>query len=214
VAGPATARAAANRGRRRPGRGRPRPDAIAWIAGCAAAVPLAWIIVGGLRDGLGADPIEALTLRTGWWALTLLVASLAVTPLRRLTGWNRLVAARRPLGLAAFGYATLHVAVYLVDREFTAAFVVEDVMERPFVTAGLAAFLLLVPLAATSTRGMIRRLGPRWQALHRLVYPAAALAVLHFLWLVKADLREPLIFALVLGALLAVRLVPRRGRPR
>jgi methionine sulfoxide reductase heme-binding subunit len=214
VAGPATARAAANRGRRRPARGRSRPDLIAWIAGCAAAVPLAWIIVGGLRDGLGADPIEALTLRTGWWALTLLVASLAVTPLRRLTGWNRLVAARRPLGLAAFGYATLHVAVYLVDREFTAAFVVEDVMERPFVTAGLAAFLLLVPLAATSTRGMIRRLGPRWQALHRLVYPAAALAVLHFLWLVKADLREPLIFALVLGALLAVRLVPRRGRPR
>jgi len=214
VAGPATARAAANRERRRPARGRSRPDPIAWIAGCAAAVPLAWIIVGALRDGLGADPIEALTLRTGWWALTLLLASLAVTPLRRLTGWNRLVAARRPLGLAAFGYATLHVAVYLVDREFTAAFVVEDVMERPFVTAGLAAFLLLVPLAATSTRGMIRRLGRRWQALHRLVYPAAALAVLHFLWLVKADLREPLIFALVLGALLAVRLVPRRGRPR
>jgi methionine sulfoxide reductase heme-binding subunit len=172
-----------------------------------ALLPLAGLVHGALTEGLGADPFETLTHRTGWWALTLLLASLAVTPLRRLTGWNPIIGVRRLLGLWAFAYVVLHFAIYLVDQELVLAYVAEDVLERPYVTAGFAAFLLLIPLAATSTRGMIRRLGGRrWQRLHRLVYVSAALGVLHFLWLVKADLREPLLFAAVLGVLLALRL--------
>lgn len=186
--------------------------AAVWIG---ALLPLALLVHRAFTDGLGADPIETLTHHTGWWGLVLLLASLAVTPLRRLSGWNRLIGVRRPLGLWAFFYLALHFAVYLVDRELVPAYVVEDVLERPYITAGFAAFALLVPLALTSTRGMIRRLGGRrWQRLHRLVYPAAALGVLHFLWLVKADLREPLLFAGVLVLLLVLRIPWRAGRPR
>jgi sulfoxide reductase heme-binding subunit YedZ len=143
----------------------------------------------------------------------LLLLSLAVTPARRLLRWPALATYRRSLGLAAFGYACLHLSVYLVlDWAFDWRAILEDVAERPYVTAGATAFLCLVPLAATSTRGAQRRLGGRrWRILHRMAYVAAGVAVLHFLWLVKADLREPLLYAGVLAALLGARLLPRRG---
>jgi methionine sulfoxide reductase heme-binding subunit len=180
-----------------------------WVG---ALLPLALLVYDTLTDGLGAEPIETLTHRTGWWGLTLLLATLAVTPVRRLTGWNRIIGVRRLLGLWAFAYVVLHFAIYLVDQELVLVYITEDVLERPYITVGFAAFLLLIPLAVTSTRGMIRRLGGRrWQLLHRLVYLAAALGVLHFLWLVKADVREPLVFGGVLLVLLLLRLpLPRR----
>lgn len=154
--------------------------------------------------------MEQITHRTGWWALTLLLATLAITPLRRLTGWNRVIQLRRMLGLFAFAYATLHVLTYFaLDQLFDLRYIAEDIVERPYITAGFAAWLLLIPLAVTSTRRWIRRLGKRWQRLHRLVYPAAGLAVLHFLWLVKADTREPVVFGILLILLLLLR-VPRR----
>jgi methionine sulfoxide reductase heme-binding subunit len=194
-------------GGRSAGRGRdwlPALKAAIWIG---ALLPLALLVYDAFTDGLGAEPIEALTHRTGWWGLTLLLATLAVTPLRRLTGWNRIIGVRRLLGLWAFAYVVLHFGIYLFDQELVLAYIAEDVLERPYITVGFAAFLLLIPLALTSTRGMIRRLGGRgWQRLHRLVYASAALGVLHFLWLVKADVREPLVFAGVLGVLLALRL--------
>ncbi len=164
----------------------------------------------GFRTGLGAEPIEVVTHTTGKSALVLLLVTLAVTPLRRATGWNPLVKVRRVLGLFAFFYACLHFLTYLLDQNFSPGFIVEDVVEHPYVTAGFAALVLLVPLAATSTKAAVRRMGRRWQILHRLTYLAAALGVLHFLWLVKKDLREPLIFAGVLAVLLAVRLPPLR----
>lgn len=180
----------------------------------AALSPLALLVRDAFGGGLGAEPIEAATHRTGTTALVLLLCSLAVTPLRRITGWNRAVRFRRLLGLFAFFYASLHVLVYLFDQEFLPAYVVEDVVRHPYVTAGFASFVLLVPLAATSTRGMIRRLGRRWGTLHRLVYLAAGLAVLHFLWLVKKDITEPAVYAAVLGLLLALRLPAVTGERR
>ncbi len=170
-------------------------------------LPAALLLAGLLRGTLGADPVAALLWQTGLWALRLLLASLAVTPLQRLTGWRWPIRFRRQLGLFAFFYACLHLAVYAVfDRSLDLAAVWEDIVERPFITVGALAFLLLVPLAATSTRAAVRRLGPRWQQLHRLVYLAAGLAVLHYLWLVKADLRPPLIYAAILAVLLLLRL--------
>ncbi len=170
-------------------------------------LPAVLLVAGLIRGTLGADPVAALLWQTGLWALRLLLASLAVTPLQRLTGWRWPIRFRRQLGLFAFFYACLHLAVYAVfDRSLDLAAVWEDIVERPFITVGALAFLLLVPLAATSTRAAVRRLGPRWQQLHRLVYLAAGLAVLHYLWLVKADLRPPLIYAAILAALLLLRL--------
>lgn len=170
-------------------------------------LPAVLLVAGLIRGTLGADPVAALLWQTGLWALRLLLASLAVTPLQRLTGWRWPIRFRRQLGLFAFFYACLHLAVYAVfDRSLDLAAVWEDIVERPFITVGALAFLLLVPLAATSTRAAVRRLGPRWQQLHRLVYLAAGLAVLHYLWLVKADLRPPLIYVAILAALLLLRL--------
>lgn len=156
----------------------------------------------------GANPVETLTHHTGRWTLRLLLLTLAVTPLRRLSGWNWLLRYRRMLGLFAFFYALLHFGVYLVfDHFFDLHAIAEDVVKRPYITVGLAALLLLLPLAATSTNGMIRRLGGRrWRRLHRLVYAIGLLAVLHYLWLVKADLEKPLIYAAILGVLLSYRL--------
>jgi sulfoxide reductase heme-binding subunit YedZ len=181
----------------------------AWIGGL---VPLALLLFRAFTGGLGADPIDFVTLRTGFAALLMLMLSLAVTPVRRLTGWNWLAPARRTLGLCAFLYVCLHLATYLVDQGFGWSYIVQDVVKRPYVTAGFTAFLLLVPLALTSTKASIRRLGKRWQKLHRLVYLAAGLGVLHFIWLVKSDLREPLIFAAVFAALMALRLVGGRKK--
>ena len=169
-------------------------------------VPAALLVWRAATDGLGANPIEEITHETGETALQLLLACLAITPLRRASGWSGLAPYRRTLGLLAFGYACLHLATYAaLDLSFDWAAIAEDVAERPYVTAGFAAFCALVPLAITSTRGWIRRLGRRWVSLHRLVYVAAALAVLHFLWLVKADLREPLLYAGALALLLGAR---------
>ena len=154
-----------------------------------------------------------MTLSTGRWTLRLLLVTLAITPVRRVTGWNRLIGFRRMLGLFAFFYATLHFSIYLaIDQFFDWATIVEDVTKRPFITAGFAAFVLLIPLAMTSTRGWIRRLGRRWQQIHRLIYLSAILAVVHFIWKVKSDLRDPLFYATILAILLAVRAAYWIGR--
>jgi sulfoxide reductase heme-binding subunit YedZ len=183
------------------------PQALLCGLALLPAVGLAWRLYGGR---LGANPIETLTHETGQWALRLLLASLAVTPARRLLGWGWAAPYRRTLGLLAFAYAAAHMAMYFaVDLFFDWAAIAADIADRPYVTAGLAAFGCLVPLAVTSTRAWIRRLGRRWVQLHRLVYAAGLLAVVHFLWLVKADLREPLIYAGLLATLLAARLVPK-----
>ncbi|MCL7961457.1 MAG: sulfoxide reductase heme-binding subunit YedZ [marine benthic group bacterium] len=179
---------------------------LVWIV---CLLPALWLGYEALTGQLGANPIEEVLHRTGWWALALLMVSLAVTPIRRLTGWNRLIRYRRLLGLFAFAWATTHFLGYLVlDQWFAWPFIVEDITERPFILVGFAAWLLLLPLAVTSTRGWIRRLGKRWGVLHRLVYLAAALGSLHFFWKVKADTREPLVFIAVLAVLLLIR-VPR-----
>jgi sulfoxide reductase heme-binding subunit YedZ len=144
--------------------------------------------------------------RLGWWGLVFLVGSLAITPVRRVTGWNRIIKYRRFVGLWAFAYLTAHFLTYLVlDQFFAWKYILEDIAERPFILSGFTAWLLLIPLAATSTKGWIRRLGKRWTKLHRLVYAAGLLGVLHFYWKVKADTREPLVFALILLVLLILR---------
>ena len=168
---------------------------------------------------LGANPIETITRFTGSWALIILISSLAVTPLRRITGWNELIKFRRMLGLFAFFYAALHFATYVVlDLYFDFSAITKDVLKRPYITVGFAAFVLMIPLAVTSTAGMIRRLGRRWQQLHSVVYAIAILGVVHFYWLVKADISRPAQYGAVLAVLLGYRLVvkwaPRRRRLR
>lgn len=159
-----------------------------------------------MRDRLGANPIEEVLHRLGWWGLVFLTISLAISPVRRLTGWNRLIRYRRFVGLCAFAYVTAHFLAYIVlDQFFAWSYIIEDIVERPFIMSGFAAWLLLIPLAITSTKGWIRRLGKRWAKLHRLAYVAGLLGVLHYYWKVKADTREPLVFALVLLVLLLLR---------
>ena len=184
-----------------------RTRALQVLTIAAGALPAALLAVSALTDDLGANPVERVTHVTGDWALRFLLSSLAVTPLRRLAGWSWLAPLRRTLGLTAFGYACGHFLTFLgLEHFFDWQLILEDVVKRRYVTAGFAAFLCLVPLAATSTRAMIRRLGGRWIPLHRLVYLAAVLAVIHFLWLVKSDLREPSVYAAVLALLLGLRL--------
>jgi methionine sulfoxide reductase heme-binding subunit len=175
----------------------------------AALGPVAWLGWGAWAGALGANPIETITHETGIWTLRFLVLTLAVTPLRRITGWNGLIRFRRMVGLFAFFYGTLHLLTYLwLDQFFDWAGIVKDVYKRPFITAGATAFLVMLPLALTSTAGMIRRLGGRaWRRLHRLVYLAAAAGVVHYWWLVKADIRRPRNYAILVAALLAYRLV-------
>lgn len=186
----------------------------------AALVPLALLVRDAFADRLGANPVEAIEHRTGDWTIWLLLASLAVTPLRRLTGWNGLIRYRRTLGLLAFSYVCLHFLTYLViDQGFpiqglTLAYVWEDIVKRPYVTVGFTAFLLLIPIAWTSTKGWIRRLGRRWTTLHQLVYVAAALGVLHYMWLIKGDRPTAVYHALVLVGLLGTRVWKIRVRPR
>ena len=169
--------------------------------------PLVGLVIAALSDGLGANPVEEITHVTGKWALRFLVLSLTVTPLRRLTGWRMLTLERRTLGLFAFLYAALHLTTYLtLDLEFDWASLGEDIRKRPYITVGFSTFCLLLTLASTSTRAAARRLGSRWKQLHRLVYLAGIGAVVHFFWLVKADTREPLIYAAIVAMLLSVRL--------
>ncbi|MGB9130815.1 MAG: protein-methionine-sulfoxide reductase heme-binding subunit MsrQ [Thiobacillus sp.] len=177
-----------------------------WIA-LLCLLPLVRLIVLGVGGGLGANPIEFITRSTGTWVLVGLLVTLSVTPLRRLTGRADLVRYRRMLGLFTFFYASLHFVTYIwLDQFFDPAAIARDIVKRPFITVGFTAFVLLIPLALTSTQAMMRRLGRRWQLLHRLVYFIAVLGVIHYLWLVKKDLTDPLIYGGILVLLLAVRL--------
>lgn len=186
------------------------------------AAPLPWlkpaVLVGGLvpgaaivlwaaTGGLGADPIAEALNRLGLLALVFLIASLACTPAKAFLGWTWAMRLRRMLGLFAFAYAALHVSVYAVlDQSLRLGAIIEDIVERRFILVGALAFALLVPLAVTSTKGWIKRLGfVRWQRLHRLAYVAAALAVVHFFWRVKKDVTEPLIYAAIVALLLGTR---------
>ena len=169
-------------------------------------VPLGWLAWDVLHDSLGTDPVAQLEHRTGIWALRLLLATLAMTPLRRVTGWSGAIRYRRMLGLFAFFYASVHLTIYtVVDLGGFWSQLLEEIAKRPYITVGFTAWLLLIPLALTSTKGMMRRLGRRWGKLHRVVYAIALLALLHFLWLVKADHREPLVYVGVFAALMAWR---------
>lgn len=176
------------------------------FAACSSpALLLAWRAWG---ERLGSNPVEALSHASGDWALRLLLLTLAVTPLRRVSGWAPLSRLRRMLGLFAVFYALLHFSVWLLlDQGLIWELILDDLTKRPYIILGASALLLLMPLALTSTRGWMRRLGPNWERLHRLVYLAALLGVAHYLWLVKADYREPLVYAGVLAVLLAMRAV-------
>jgi sulfoxide reductase heme-binding subunit YedZ len=177
-------------------------------------IPLGQLAYGAYAGDLGVNPIETITRFTGSWALIFLLASLAVTPLRRITGWNELIKLRRMIGLFAFFYASLHFSTYIVlDHFFDFRAIGNDIIKRPYVTAGFIAFVIMVPLALTSSAAMIRRLGKRWQQLHRWVYLAAITAVIHFYWLVKADISRPAQYGAVLALLLGYRLFVK-WRPR
>lgn len=166
-----------------------------------------WDVFNTGSDALGADPIAEVEHRLGIWALRFLMIALAVTPLRQLTGQAMLIRFRRMLGLYAFAYATLHFAAYLgLDLRGYWLQIFEDIAKRPYITVGFTAWLLLLPLAVTSTQGWIRRLGRRWGQLHKVVYAIGVLAVLHFWWLVKSDIREPALYAGILTVLLGWRL--------
>lgn len=179
---------------------------LVWALGLFPLARVAWWLREGVY-GLGANPIERVIHHSGWWTLTLLLVTLLVTPLRRVTGRNDLIRLRRPLGLFAFFWATVHLGLYIgLDQLFAWGYIIEDVVERPFITVGFAAWLVLLPLAVTSTRGWIRRLGRRWSLLHRGIYVAAVLGMIHFYWRVRADTSEPLIFAAAFVALMALRM--------
>lgn len=189
--------------------------AIKCLLFVACAVPLAHLAWAAWQDDLGANPIEAITRGLGTWTLNFLLITLTVTPLRKLTGLDWLVRLRRMLGLYTFFYACLHLMTYVwLDQFFDWSAIVHDIAKRPFITVGFAAWLLLLPLAVTSTNAMMRWLGGRrWQRLHRSVYAIGVLAVLHYWWLVKKDVTLPLVYALVLALLLALRAVRRRAPP-
>jgi sulfoxide reductase heme-binding subunit YedZ len=177
---------------------------------------LAWL---GFHAGLGANPIEFITHSTGDWTLSFLLVTLSITPLRKLTRQYWLISFRRMLGLFAFFYGSLHLMTYVwLDKFFDLHEMVHDIAKRRFITAGMTAFALMIPLALTSTKWSIRRLGKRWQMLHRLIYFSASAGVIHYIWLVKADLKKPLEYAFVLGMLLLYRLVAwvvtRRSTPK
>lgn len=190
----------------------PKPETISWIKAAvfvACLVPLAHLVAQGMRNRLGANPVEYITHSTGWWTLAFLLITLCVTPLRRFAGLPWLLRLRRMLGLFAFFYASLHFTTYIwLDQFFVWTDIAKDIGKRPFIMLGFAAFVLLIPLAATSTNAMVKRLGARrWQWLHRLIYLLAALGVAHFWWLVKKDITEPFVFAVLLALLLIVRLL-------
>lgn len=190
----------------------------------ASLGPVAWLTWAGLTGNLSANPLSDLTNETGLWAIRFLCISLAVTPLRRITGWNALIKFRRMMGLYAFFYGALHFLVYTIADRFAgldfpdgivswttvrnlAMSVGEDIYKRPFITIGFITLMLMLPLAVTSTAGWIRRLGgKKWAALHRLAYVAGITAVVHYYWLVKADVRSPLLYAAIVGVLLGLRL--------
>ena len=180
-----------------------------------ATAPALSILMRARSGALGANPIAEALNELGLMALVLLIASLACTPLQTLFGWTWPIRARRLLGLLAFTYAALHVTVYAgLDQGLDVRAILADVVKRKFIFVGFAAFVMLIPLAWTSTKGAVRRMGyVKWKRLHLLVYPAALCAVVHFVWRVKKDLSEPLVFAAILGALLLVRVAARWSGP-
>jgi sulfoxide reductase heme-binding subunit YedZ len=198
----------------RPYRPRRTAASTGWLVPAVTVgglLPVVVLIWDAFTGALGANPIQRATLQTGLLALTLLLASLACTPLRLLTGWTWPARIRKALGLLAFGYAALHFLIYLFDHGFSLSVMFEDVLKRPFVTVGFTALLLLLPLALTSGKDSVRKLGfQRWTRLHQLVYLAAALGALHYYWSVKKDHVPPLIYAGVIAALFALRLLKRR----
>lgn len=171
--------------------------------------PLAWLAWRAFNDDLGANPIEAITRTIGDWGLRFLIAALVMTPLRRLFGWSFLASYRRMIGLYAFAYVTLHLTSYIVlDHFFDWGEIGRDILKRPYITVGMAAFVILLPLAVTSTKAMVKRLGGRnWQMLHRAAYAAGVLGVVHYFLLVKADIRSPTIYAAILALALGYRIV-------
>jgi len=180
--------------------------AAALIPAAALAYGVSLALVYGDTRHVGADPLDYITDQTGWWALTFLMIALCVTPIRRLTGWNAVIRLRRMLGLFSFFYALLHMLTWLVLLNFfDVDAMVKDVIKRPYITVGMATFLILSALAMTSNRFAVRVLGRKWQTLHRFVYVAAIGGVIHFWWLVKADITEPRRYAVILAVLLAFR---------
>ena len=186
---------------------------LLFVAGLAPALYLTY---GAFADSLGANPIDTVTEETGTWTLRFLVLTLLITPLRRVTGWNALIKYRRMLGLFAFFYGSLHFLTYIwLDQFFDVGEIVKDIAKRPFITVGFTAFVLMVPLALTSTAGWIRRLGgKKWNLLHRLIYVSAIAGVVHYWWLVKSDISRPLRYGVIVGVLLAARLWWARERQR
>jgi sulfoxide reductase heme-binding subunit YedZ len=199
-------------------KGKTRALKVATFVACL--LPLANLVADAFTGGLGANPIEAGMNRLGWWTLFFLTAALVPTPLNDLFGWKWPVRLRRMLGLFAFAYATMHFSWYVgIDKFFDVRDIAADVAKRRFQAVGFVAFLTLWPLALTSTAAAVRRMGyPRWKRLHRLAYVAAVLGIVHFVWRVKADLREPTLFAVAIGALLLARVAVwsarRRAQPR
>ena len=172
-------------------------------------LPFGALIWAGFNDGLGANPVEKLTHQTGDWTLRFLLVTLSLTPLRQWTGQASFIRFRRMLGLYAFFYGCCHFLIWFVaDHSLDPAGMIEDIVERPYITVGFSAFLLMIPLAITSNQAMIRRLGKKWKTLHQLVYLIILLGVLHFLWLVKADYLEPGIYAIIAAILLVHRVGP------
>lgn len=210
-----TIEAAETPGTRRRAR-RPAAAILKAVAVISALGPIGWIVYALLTGGLGADPVRKMQDVTGLTTIILLYLTLFVTPARRLSGWNELIKVRRTLGLLAFGYASLHATIYFVfDQQLSPADILADVVKHPWVTVGFTAWLILIPLAATSSNRMVRRLGgPRWRRLHQLVYLAGLLGALHFLWLVKKDISGPLIVLGVFAMLMTARLPTLLERAR
>ena len=185
-----------------------KPKYFKPIVFLACLVPLGRLAWKAYNSALGANPIQVITWSTGTWTLVFLMITLSITPLRKLTKQYWLIQFRRMFGLFAFFYASLHFTTYIwLDQFFDWQSITKDVVKRPFITVGFTAFVLMIPLALTSTRRSIRWLGKKWQALHRLIYATAIAGVIHYIWLVKKDLRKPLIYAAVLGVLLLYRIV-------
>ena len=187
---------------------------VIWAVSLACLLPMLWLVWRGYQGDLGANPIEKIIRNLGVWGLRLLIVGLTVTPLARILKQPRLIRVRRPIGLIAFGYIVLHLTTYIgVDQYFDWAAIWKDIVKRPFITIGMAAFVLLIPLAATSFNAAIRRLGPLvWRKLHRLIYLIVPLGVVHYYLLVKADHRPPVIYGVIVLLLLGYRLLPSVSR--
>ena len=189
---------------------------VLWAVSLACLAPLVWLAWRGYQGDLGANPIEKIIRNLGVWGLRLLIVGLTITPLSRLLRWPRLIRVRRPIGLFAFGYIVLHLSTYIgVDQYFDRAAIWKDILKRPFITIGMAAFVMLIPMAATSFNAAIRWLGAqRWRGLHRLIYLIVPVGVVHYYLLVKADHRPPLIYGGIVLLLLGYRLAAARRTMR